>query len=129
MAVEKYVHDESFGAAADLSNSQYLFVELASATTVSVCNNASDIPVGVLQNDPTSGHAATVRKLGLSKVVSDGSGTAIAVGDKVGTNGSGKAVKKTANQAYYAGIARSASTADGVIITVDLDAHGYISAP
>lgn len=128
MATGKFVDDDSYAASADLSAVQFHIVELTGASTVNVCNSAADIPIGVLQNDPKSGEAATVRRLGKSKVVSDGSGTAIAVGDHVGTNASGRAVKKVANNDFFIGRALAPSTANGVIITVDLDVQGYLGA-
>jgi hypothetical protein len=63
-------------AAADLSSSQYYFVKLASATTVNVCTAITDLPIGILQNTPTSGQAADVRIFGVSKASADGTITA-----------------------------------------------------
>lgn len=128
MAVGKFLDDDSFAASADLSAVQYHIVERTGAHSCNVCNNAADVPLGVLQNDPRSGEAATVRLQGKSKVVSDGSGTAIAVGDRVGTNAAGRAVKKTAPGDYIIGRAEQASSANGVIITVDMTDRGQIAA-
>jgi len=63
-------------AAADLSDKQYYFVKLASATTVNVCTAITDLPIGILQNTPTSGQAADVRIFGVSKASADGTITA-----------------------------------------------------
>ena len=63
-------------AAADLSDKQYYFVKLASATTVNVCSAITDLPIGILQNTPTSGQAADVRIFGVSKASADGTITA-----------------------------------------------------
>ncbi len=63
-------------AAADLSDKQYYFVKLASATTVNVCTAITDLPIGILQNTPTSGQAANVRIFGVSKASADGTITA-----------------------------------------------------
>ena len=51
----------TFTAAADLSAKQFYFVKLASATTVNVCTAITDLPIGILQNDPASGEQAVVR--------------------------------------------------------------------
>jgi len=118
MATEMAVFDISAKAENDLSSKQYYFVELSAADQVDVCDNAADKPIGVLQNKPTQYHAAQVRVLGISKVVSDGSSTAIAVGDYVGTDANGKAVKKSSDTNYVAGIALDASSADGTVIRV-----------
>lgn len=118
MARELAIWDESYEAGADLSAKQFYLVEQATTGKVSVCNGATDIPVGPLQNKPKSGEQAQVRLLGLSKVVSDGSGTAIAIGDWVGTDGNGKAIKKGTDKDYVIGRAQEASSADGTVITV-----------
>jgi hypothetical protein len=105
-------------ANADLSAKQYYFVKVASATQVALCAAATDRALGVLRNKPKSGEAALVRVLGVAKVVSDGSVTAIAAGDYVGPNAAGKAVKKAIADYSVAGIALEASAADGAVISV-----------
>jgi hypothetical protein len=75
-------------AAADLSAKQYHFVKLASATTVNVCSAVTDVPIGVLQNNPTSGKSAEVLLLGVSKVVADDT---LAAGDVIGTSADAQA--------------------------------------
>lgn len=114
----QHVFDKTFKAENDLSTKQFYIVELSGFEQVDVCDGAGDKPLGVLRNKPKAGAGADVRILGISEVVSDGSGTAISVGDDVGTNGSGKAVKKTTNNDLALGIALSASSADGTIINV-----------
>lgn len=75
-------------AAADLSAKQYHFVKLASATTVNVCTAVTDVPIGVLQNKPTSGQAAEVCLFGVSKVVADAT---LAAGNVIGTSADSQA--------------------------------------
>ena len=75
-------------AAADLSSNQYYFVKLASATTVNVCTAITDLPIGILQNTPTSGQAADVRIFGISKASADGTLTA---GRWIGTSADSQA--------------------------------------
>lgn len=70
-------------AAADLSAKQFHFVKLASATTVNVCTAITDVPIGILQNTPTSGQAAEICIFGISKVVADGN---LAAGNIIGTS-------------------------------------------
>jgi hypothetical protein len=120
-----FAWDESMKAAADLSTKQYYIVEQTVADTVNVCNAAADIPWGVLQNKPLSGGAAQVRMLGISMVVSDGSGTAIAVNDWIGPNSSGVAVKKATADYSVCGIAMDASSASGTVIRVRLIGPGF----
>lgn len=121
--------DLSYQANADLTAKQYYIVELLSTEKVDVCNNAGDVGFGVLQNDPAALQAAQVRVHpgSKTKVVSDGSGTAIAVGDWVGTGSTGKAIKKTTDKDWVLGIAEDPSTADGTIITVRLQ-PGFLAA-
>ena len=75
-------------AAADLSSKQYYFVKLASATTVNVCSAITDLPIGILQNNPESGEQAVVQIFGISKVVADGT---IAAARWIGTSADSQA--------------------------------------
>ena len=76
-------------AAADLSAKQYHFVKLASATTVNVCTAITDVPIGILQNNPdTAGDQAIVTIFGISKVVADGT---LAAGNIIGTSADSQA--------------------------------------
>jgi len=123
----RVVDTESFKAENDLSAKQYYLVEISAANQVDVCDGSTDIAIGVLLNEPTAGHAAQVGILGRFPVVSDGT-TAIAAGDNVGTDGSGKAVKKTTNNDWVIGRAMAASSADGTIIDVLLTGGYYLGA-
>lgn len=115
--------DLSYMANADLKAKQYYFVELLSTEKVDVCNGATDVAFGVLQNDPDISQAAQVRVADgyKTKIVSDGSGTNIAVGDWIGTGATGKAIKKTTDKDWVFGVAEDPSTADGTIITVRIE--------
>ncbi len=75
-AVDNWGHDLSLVAAADLSTHQYKFVKLNSSGQVAIVAAVTDVPIGVLQNKPTSGKIATVRVEGVSKVVAGGTITA-----------------------------------------------------
>jgi hypothetical protein len=107
-------------ANADLSAKQYLFVKIAAAKAVDVCSAATDRPVGILQNKPTSGQNAEVAFLGVSKVVCGGTITA---GDQIGTDANGKAVSLAAGTdttKFVVGIALEAG-ASGRIISALID--------
>lgn len=69
MAIENGVLDLSFLAAESLASDQYKFVVLASDNTVRRPDSASEIPAGILQNNPASGDVAVVRVQGVSKLV------------------------------------------------------------
>lgn len=75
-------------ASADLSDKQYHFVKLASATTVAICAAVTDKPIGVLQNNPTSGQVAEICLFGISKISADAT---LAAGDVIGTSADGQA--------------------------------------
>lgn len=108
-------------AGADLSAAQYKFVEMASATTVTVCNAATDRPIGVLQNAPASGDAAEVLAFGISKVSGDAD---LAVGDLIGTSADGQADAKTPGTdttEYVVGRVLRENTAAGGLITAAIN--------
>ena len=121
MATEgAFVYDETFKNTTDLSAKQYFSMKLSAADTVAICSAATDQVIGILQNNPTANQGATVRLLGRSKAVTDGSGTAIAFGDKLGTDANGRLMKKTADTDLVAGFSNGASSASGTKIDVFL---------
>ncbi len=104
-------------AAADLSSKQYTFVKLDSSGLVAAAAAATDIPIGVLQNAPTSGQEAEVLVVGGTKIVA---GAAIGEGALVGTSSAGKAVALVAGTdttKYVVGTLLTESAADGNIVT------------
>ena len=104
-------------AGADLSSKQYNFVKLNSSGEAIAAAAATDIPVGVLQNAPTSGQEAEVLVVGGTKIVA---GAAIAEGAQVGTFSAGKAVALVAGTnttKYVVGTLLTESGADGNIVT------------
>jgi hypothetical protein len=83
-------------AGADLSAStnQYRFVKLSTSVdqTVVLCAATTDKPIGILQNTPNTGMAATVACSGVSKVQGDAD---LTVGGSVGTSADGQAATYT----------------------------------
>ena len=74
----QYLSIEGMKATADLSSSQYLAVKLAStAHGVKICSSTLDAAIGLLQNDPESGHPADVAYLGKAKGIANGSSVEI----------------------------------------------------
>lgn len=124
MPTEKQIWDETFKAGADLSaaGKQFLAVKITGGVspnnTIDVASAATDRCVGILQNKPAANQAAEIRLMGISRAISDGSGTSIAAGDYVGPNSSGKMVKKATADYNVLGIALDPSTANGTIIGV-----------
>lgn len=114
-------------AAADLSAKQYHFVKLASATTVNVCTGITDVPIGILQNAPTSGQAAEIAIFGISKVVADGT---LAAGNIIGTSADSQADAITRGSdatVTVMGIAIEAASA-GETVTMFLNPSGCRAA-
>lgn len=100
-------------AGADLSSSQYRFVKLNAAGAV-VLSGAGEAAIGVLQNKPGNGQAATVRVGGLSKVIA---GAAIALPNRIASDANGKAkaaVAATVNTSD-AGVAADPLVASNVL--------------
>jgi hypothetical protein len=112
-----------FTASADLSAKQYHFVKMSGNDTVTVCAAITDVPVGVLQNNPASGGAAEVALLGVTKVVADGT---LAAGNLIGTSADGQAdaiAAGTDTTVYLMGVAVSAASA-GQTTTMILNPSG-----
>jgi hypothetical protein len=104
-------------AGADLSAKQYTFVKVNSSGEAIAAAAATDIPIGVLQNAPTSGQEAEVLIVGGTKIVA---GAAIADGAQIGTTSAGKAaalVAGTDTTKYVVGTLLTESAADGNIVT------------
>jgi hypothetical protein len=95
----------TFVAGADLSAKQYHFVELDNGTgRVTAADNATDRPIGVLQNTPKSGEAAEVMIAGGTKLAAGGTASP---GQPVFTSASATAVTlafgTTGSAAYVLG--------------------------
>ena len=115
--INNYSVRASFVAGADLSTKQYTFVKLNSSGEVIAAAAATDIPIGVLQNNPTSGAEASVTIVGGTKIVA---GAAISEGALVGTSSTGKAVALVAGTdttKYVVGTLLTESGADGDIVS------------
>ena len=94
MAVELHTLVWTFPAGGDLSatSNLYKFVELATDGSVTVCNGATDRPIGVLTSLGTTGRAVSVCLLGICKVQADAD---LAIGNLIGTSADGQADAKT----------------------------------
>lgn len=115
--INNYSVRATFVAGADLSTKQYTFVKLNSSGEVIAAAAATDIPIGVLQNNPTSGAEASVTIVGGTKIVA---GAAISEGALVGTSSTGKAVALVAGTdttKYVVGTLLTESGADGDIVS------------
>jgi hypothetical protein len=104
-------------AGADLSALQYTFVKLNSSGQAIAVAAATDLPIGILQNAPTSGQEAEVLVAGGSKLVLGGTVAAAAV---VGTSsaGAGVAIVHGTDTTKYALGQAVTGGASGEIVTV-----------
>lgn len=89
MATEQNLQSLTRAAGADLSEKQYRFVKQNSSAQALACSVAGESALGVLQNDPASGQAATVAFFGATKIVLGGT---VAAGESVATDNAGRAV-------------------------------------
>lgn len=97
-------------AGADLSGSQYLAVKITGAAAVGLCG-AGENSLGILQNDPGNGEAASVRFVGPSKAVYGG---AVGAGDRLTPDANGKLVATSATTDHIVGVAVIGGQADDV---------------
>jgi hypothetical protein len=114
--ISAYAVKTTLVAGEDLSAKQYTFVKLNSSGQAIAAAAATDVPVGVLQNAPTSGQEAEVLIVGGTKIVA---GAAITLPNNIGTGATGKAVAlaTTDTTKYVVGQLITASAADGNIVT------------
>lgn len=126
-----YVYDETFIAASDMRLKQGYFVNLTAKDTVDVVASATAAgrTLGVLLNKPNIGQPALVRILGKAVVVSDGSGTAIAVGDLVGPSATGTAIKHMSSGNIVSGQSNDVSSAAGSMIEIFLVPFSSFTTP
>jgi hypothetical protein len=89
--MQGYGTDISLLAGADLSAAQFKAIKVNSSGQA-VLAAAGDFAIGVLQNNPASGEAATVRVAGKSKFNGD---AAVAAGAKVTASADGQIITAT----------------------------------
>ena len=89
MATQQSLTCISAEAGSDLSAKQYRFVDMASDAAVDAVSAAGGDAIGVLQNAPLAGEAASVAVMGVAKVVAGGTITA---GDRVQSDANGEAL-------------------------------------
>ena len=124
MSTEIQALDLSYQAAADYytSSKQFYIMKLNSSGYAELSGAADAAMIGPLQNKPKQYEAASVRHLGISKVIC---GASFSAGTKLTSDSSGKATTATAGQKYF-GTAQEAGVS-GRIISVLME-HGYMPA-
>lgn len=100
---------------ADLSTHQYKIVKFdGSGDIVVATTKASDLLLGIIQDNPPSGQACDVKCAGISKGIA---GAAVTKGARLTTDGSGRAIAWSTGEVQI-GIALSAAAAAGDEISV-----------
>jgi len=92
-------------AAASFTTSQYKFVKFSADNTVALGTDLTDIPCGILQNNPAQYGAAEIMANGISKLLV-GAGGAVTAGQFIGCDAEGCAVvidPDGASDYYYVG--------------------------
>jgi len=127
MAKHGYINDiPGLVATGNLASHQYKVVKFGStAGTVKVVSATTDVAIGILMNDPTSGQPARVA--GPGSVAIGLAGVAdLAEGELVGYNSTGQIADHTTAGRFIIGQALQASTAanDEVMVVLTVP-HGY----
>jgi hypothetical protein len=86
------VYKITFPASGNLSTLQYHFVTLNSSGQVIAITADTDIPVGILQNAPTTGQAAEIMLRGVSKLACV---TGLTNGDLIGPDATGYGITRS----------------------------------
>lgn len=101
-------------AGADLSSSQYKFVKLNASGQAVAIAATTDMPVGVLQNTPKSGEAASIMGMGITKLQGD---VDLAKGAAIQTSADGQAAA-SATGGFMVGQVLEDNSAAGGLATV-----------
>ena len=108
-------------AAADLSGKQYYFVAVDTNGKAALTGDDGN-PIGVLQNKPTAGQAATICIDGVTKVYV-GTESGLGAGYNVGCD-SNSAAKVSDTGSYRLGVTLEDPTADGDIVSILFQKNG-----
>jgi len=121
MAFSENMQTISLVAGEDLSSSQYYFVSVnTSGQAVKTGDDGN--PVGVVQNKPESGQAATIAIAGVTKLYI-GTESGLGAGYNVGCD-SNSAGKVSDTGSFRMGVALEDPTADGDIVSILLQKNG-----
>lgn len=122
MAIEQVVEGLQFApnAGADLSGKLHLLVKMSADFTVVLAAAGSDQVVGVLREENTSGNPVTVQYGGIGKVVAGGT---IVAGNRLTSDGSGKAVATTTAADKVIGVALMGADANDIFSFLFIPGH------
>lgn len=109
-------------AAADLTLAQYGAVFRNTSGLAALLESAasmSQVPLGVLYNNPNTGQNALVRKFDGNGKINMNAGEAIAIGDRIAISTSGMAITLAAVGQWIVGVAATATGAAGQRFDLD----------
>lgn len=123
MAVTESRDTRTFIAGESLATSQFKFVTLESDGQVDLADAAGERCLGIVENDPASGEAATVVMSGKTRIVCGGT---VAAGAQLQTDASGTAITAASGDVSM-GYALEAGVA-GQVIAMELIQGGNVLA-
>ena len=121
MAFSENMQTISLVAASDLSGKQYYFVAVDTDGKAALTGDDGN-PIGVLQNKPEAGEAATIAIAGVTKLYI-GTESGLGAGYNVGCD-SNSAGKVSDTGSFRMGVALEDPTSDGDIVSVLLQKNG-----
>ena len=121
MAFEQSKTIITLEAAADLSAKQYYFVAVDTNGKAALTGDDGN-PIGVLQNKPTAGQAASICVYGVTKLYI-GTESGLGAGYNVGCD-SNSAGKVSDTSSFRMGVALEDPTANGDIVSILLQKNG-----
>ena len=121
MAFSENMQTISLVAGEDLSSSQYYFVAVDTSGQAVLTGDDGN-PIGVVQNKPESGQAATICVYGVTKLYI-GTESGLGAGYNVGCD-SNSAGKVSDTGSFRMGVTLEDPTADGDIVSVLLQKNG-----
>ena len=121
MAFSETMKTITLEAAADLSGKQYYFVSVDTNGKAALTGDDGN-PIGVLQNKPTAGQAATICIDGVTKVYV-GTESGLGAGYNVGCD-SNSAAKVSDTGSFRLGVTLEDPTADGDIVSMLFQKNG-----
>lgn len=113
----------TFEAGEDLSAKQFFGVKMATDKAIDLCDAATDFPLGILLNKPSTGEAAEILLNGVGKAKVGGT---VQPGDLLGPDTDGMLIKVTADTKTYCAMAL-ADGEDGDIVDVRVLPVGHIA--
>ena len=123
MAVMQSRDTRTYVAGEDLSAAQFKFVTLEADGEIDIADAAGERALGVLQNQPAAGKAATVCMTGKVMVVA---GAAVTAGDEIQTDASGDAIPALAGDVVMGYALEDA--VDGQVFAMELIQGGNVKA-